>query len=242
MAGSSLIDLVTLGFHKIGEPRPGGWPSWFYIPESTFAAQMQTLADLRCSVIDVACLTRHLRGDGDLPERPVLLTFDDGYESTRTAALPLLRERDYPAVLFVPTRFIGGANDFDLGVEPHEPICGWDDLRALNEARVSIQSHGISHTAFSALSPTQRKTELSESRRSLEDMLGTAVELFAYPYGDCGGDIAAAAALARSAGYRGAFLYGDEAPSSRSDSLRLPRVAMGPDTDLRRVLAERSWT
>jgi peptidoglycan/xylan/chitin deacetylase (PgdA/CDA1 family) len=232
-----LADLVTLGFHKIGEPSPGGWQSWFYIAEATFAEQLRTLDDLGCSVIDVACLMRHLRSREALPKRPVLLTFDDGYKSMLTVALPRLRDMDYPAVLFVSTAFIGGANEFDDGVEPREAICDWDDLRVLGDSRVSIQSHGVSHTRFSSLTRSEKEAELSNSRAQLENGLGARVDLFAYPYGDCGGDIHEAASLLGATGYAAAFLYGDNTPWSLDDPLRLPRVAMGPDTDLRRVFA-----
>lgn len=235
-------DLVTLGFHKIGEPSAGGWWSWFYIPEETFVHQLGTLRDLGCGVIDAGLLVRHLRGEEALPERPVLITFDDGYRSILTVALPRLQEMGYPAVQFVSTAYIGGTNEFDDGVEPREEICSWEELHALSEGGVSIQSHAVSHAAFSALTRPERETELSSSKATLEEGLGMAVDLFAYPYGDCGGDVEDAGTLVRASGYSAAFLYGNDARSSPRDALRLPRIAMGPDTDLRSELARRSWT
>jgi len=234
-------DLVTLGFHKIGEPSPGGWWSWFYIPEATFSSQLGTLRDFGCTVIDAALLVRHVRGTEALPERPVLITFDDGYRSTLTVALPHLQEKGYPAVQFVPTAYIGGTNDFDNGVEPREEICSWSELRALSAGGVSIQSHGVSHTRFSTLTDAEQEAELSRSKAALEAGLDTRVDLFAYPYGDCGPDIDEAGHLARASGYVAAFLYGDRAPSSPDDALRLPRIAMGPNTDLRKELTRRNW-
>ncbi len=66
-----------------------------------------------------------------LPARGALLTFDDGYRSFRTHAVPQLLRFGVPALLFVPTDFIGGTNAFDADTrEPIERICDWDDLGA----------------------------------------------------------------------------------------------------------------
>src|SRR5262249_31941344 len=72
-----------------------------------------------------------------LPERSALLTFDDGYGSMRHVTLPLLRRYEVPAVLFVPTDYIGRRNTFDAGVEPDQAICHWDHLRELARAGVA---------------------------------------------------------------------------------------------------------
>jgi peptidoglycan/xylan/chitin deacetylase (PgdA/CDA1 family) len=168
-----------------------------------------------------------------LPRRAALLTFDDGYRSNLTVAVPWLRRFGYPAVMFVPTDFIGGSNSFDAGVEPEEAICTWDDLRELERAGVAVQSHGCSHRAFSGLSPAEREAELVRSRAALEDGLGRPVEVFCFPYGDDGQEQGETAAILRRAGYRAACLYGggpNRVPLA--DAYRLTRLAMGPDTDL----------
>src|SRR5690606_31160016 len=141
-----------------------------------------------------------------------------------------------PAVLFVPVDHVGGRNTFDAGVEPDEPICDWDDLRALAAAGVAIQSHAASHTRLSELSPEQREAELVRSRAVLEERLGEPVETIAFPFGDPGPD--AGSRLARY-GYSAAFLYGGgpfQLPAD--DRYRLPRIALGPDTDLRAELRD----
>ena len=231
--------LAILGYHKIGEPSPGGWETWFYIPEATFIGQLRALRQDGCEVIDLATCLAGLAAPDALPERAALLTFDDGYRSMRDVALPCLRPFGYPAVLFVPTDFIGGRNTFDAGNEPDEPICGWDDLRELDRWGVSVQSHGVSHRPFSDLEPAEREAELLRSRAALEAGLGKPVEVFAYPYGDAGRDAAAVEALLQRTGYRAACLYGGGPISlPAADPYRLARVAMGPDTDLRAALRQ----
>src|SRR5207244_6329869 len=97
----------------------------------------------------------------------VLVTFDDAYRSLVLEALPVLEELDHPAVVFVPTAYIGGTNSFDADEEPAEPICNWDDLVTLESHGVSIQSHGVHHAAMSELEPRAQRAELEESRRCL---------------------------------------------------------------------------
>lgn len=222
--------VAILSFHKIGEPPPG-WRSWFYVPEETFAGFLHQLREAGWAVIDVPTFLRALVQPDSVPPRVAMITFDDGYRSMREAALPWLKRFAYPAVLFVPTEYIGGRNTFDAGVEPDEAICDWDDLLALEAADVSVQSHAASHRRLSDLTPTEQEDELRRSKVALEAGLGTAVRLIAFPYGDPPNDTTALAA----AGYQAAFLYGGgpvRLPVTDAGTYRLERLAMGPDTDL----------
>lgn len=230
--------LAILGFHKIGEPPPG-WESWFYIPEATFVGQLNYLHENGWQVVDVATFLRVLTASDSLPERAALLTFDDGYRSILDVALTWLRRFGYPAVLFVPTDFIGGRNDFDAGIEPEEAICDWDDLRELQRWGVCIQSHGASHQPFSSLGVAESDEELRRSKAVLEAGLGKPVEVFAYPYGDDGVDPQVVRAALKRAGYRAACLYGGGPnPLPNADPYGLTRLAMGPDTDLQAALEQ----
>jgi peptidoglycan/xylan/chitin deacetylase (PgdA/CDA1 family) len=230
--------LAILSYHKIGPPSPGGWATWFYVPEATFAGHLAYLRETGWTVIDLATLLAGLEDATRLPERAALLTFDDGYRSIVDVALPWLQRFGYPGVVFVPTAFIGGRNAFDDGVEPEEAICSWEELAELERHGVCVQSHGVTHRPFSELDPAGRAYELRCSKAELETRLGTAVDLFAYPFGITGSDGEEAEAVLRQAGYRGGCLYGGEPIRDRPilERYRLPRVAVGPDTDLASAL------
>lgn len=229
--------LAVLAYHKVGPPAPGGWPTWFYVPEDAFAAQ---LAQLRSAGFEAVELRRALAGLADpshLPARAALVTFDDGYRSLLTHALPVLAERELPAAVFPALAYVGGVNGFDAGAEPEEPMLGWDELRALARAGVAVGSHGVRHRRLSELSPNELADELAHSRAQLEARLEVAVEAFAYPYGDTGRHAALTDAALRAAGYRAAFLYGGgTSPLPAPDRFRVSRIPMGPDTDLRAEL------
>jgi peptidoglycan/xylan/chitin deacetylase (PgdA/CDA1 family) len=223
--------LAILGFHKIGSPPAGGWESWFYVSEDRFAGFLTDLHDKGWEVIDLGRFLQSLETPEILPERSALLTFDDGYGSMCRVTLPLLRRFDVPAVLFVPTDYVGGHNSFDAGVEPDEPICDWADLRELARGGVSIQSHAASHRRFSELSAHEREQEVVRSKATLEEHLGTPCDAIAFPYGDPGPS--EEPGMLATAGYRAAFLYGGKPVRLPvRDRYRVQRVAMGPTTDL----------
>lgn len=233
-------EVAILGYHKIGDP-PNDWDSWFYIPEPTFVSQMHYLEEHGWQVIDVATFLQGLAAPEKMPDRAALLTFDDGYRSMRDVALPCLMQFSYPAVLFVPTDFIGKVNSFDAGNEPEEAICDWDDLRELTRCGVAIQSHGASHRAFSKLGLPEQETEIRRSKGVLEAGLGEPIDFFSFPYGDRGANPAAVEKTLEQSGYRAACVYGGGPTTLPNPApYGLARVAMGPDTDLRSELGENS--
>jgi peptidoglycan/xylan/chitin deacetylase (PgdA/CDA1 family) len=225
--------LAVLAYHKVGPPGPEAWETWYYVPEQVFADQIATLSACGWEVVDVGELRAALAGSSRLPERAALVTFDDGYRCVHEYALPVLQRHACPALLFVPTDFVGRTNEFDSDIEPSEPMCSWDELGELSRSGVAVQSHSKTHRAFSEISPAERRREVADSKAALEAGLGGSVDVFAYPYGDDAdgaGDVRAA--LAES-GYRAAFGYGGGPFELRgADRYRLARIAMGPDTDL----------
>ncbi len=230
---SSAKFLAILGFHKIGVPSPDAWETWYYIPEATFVDYLTCLRDNGWQVIDHATVLQGLSTPEHLPKRAALITFDDGYRSVLEVALPWLRRFGYPAVLFVPTDFIGTRNWFDEGAEPEEDICDWNDLRQLERWSVSVQSHSVSHRWFSKLTVAERAIELRRSKQVLEAELAKPVEIFSFPYGDDGRDPQVTASLLKQAGYRAACLYGGGPHRLPiTEAYRLARIALGPDTDL----------
>jgi peptidoglycan/xylan/chitin deacetylase (PgdA/CDA1 family) len=233
--------LAVLAYHRVGAIPADGWDTWYRIPEQDFAHQMEIISNSGWEVINLSMFLAGLDQPETMPERTILLTFDDGYRSMRAVVLPILQRFDFPAVCFVPTDHIGTLSKFDKDVEPAEYICDWDDLRELDRCSVDIQSHGASHHWLSLLNHEQMKREFVQSKEVLEAGLGKPVETLAFPYSDSGKDEKAVDAALRKAGYRAAFLCGggprvNELPVSRP--LRIDRLAMYRDTDLSSIFPE----
>jgi peptidoglycan/xylan/chitin deacetylase (PgdA/CDA1 family) len=198
----------------------------------TLRDHVRLLDDRGWEVISLSRLVAALDGGQALPERAALLTFDDGFAAT-ARSLPECLD-GLPGVAFVPTDYIGHANAWNAETaEPRERICGMAELRALERAGISVQSHAASHRAFSSLDADEREDELGRSKRALERGLAKTVDAVAYPYGDAGAEPEALEASLTRVGYRLAFVYGG-APVrlAEADRFRIPRIALGPDTDL----------
>ena len=232
--------LAVLGYHKVGEPYPGGWETWYYVKESDFADQLNYLNENGWEVIDLDTLLQGMIEPEILPEKCALITFDDGHKSVLDFALPILKTFKYPAVLFIPTNFIGKTNSFDNLAEPEEAICDWDDLRELALNGVAIQSHGASHLSMSELTLEQQEIELQRSKETLEDKLQKPVDTFAFPYGDNGTEPAAMEDALKRAGYKAAFLYGGGIMNCPIHaSFQIERLAIGSDTNLKEMMENR---
>jgi peptidoglycan/xylan/chitin deacetylase (PgdA/CDA1 family) len=121
------------------------------------------------------------------------VTFDDGEQSQYHNALPLLAECGIKATYFVTPGLIGTAAKF----------LGWDELRALQVVGHSIQSHGWSHKFLTFCSEVDLAHELRESKQSLEDTLGSAVEEISVPGGRWDRRVVQACA---AAGYRRVYV------------------------------------
>jgi peptidoglycan/xylan/chitin deacetylase (PgdA/CDA1 family) len=230
--------VATLSYHKIGNPPPDGWLTWNYTSTEEFSAQLGWFRQRRWEFISGADLLNALNGGGSLPEKAVLITFDDAYESLLENSLPVLKRFSAPAVVFVPTKFVGATNLFDHGVEPIERIADWQTLADLEEAGISVESHGYSHRSFSTLSSIEIRQELEFSRHAIRKNLGKDSFMFAFPYGDCGADSAVVNSAIKHSGYEVAFLYGGGAFEANQTPapLFLPRLAMGPGVNLDEIL------
>ena len=231
--------MAILAYHKIGDPPAGGWHTWSYVPTTEFTDQLQFLKDNDWRVLDAAEFIAALVNQEDLAEKTALLTFDDGYRSNFEIALPLLQSFNYPAVIFIPTDFIGLYNAFDADIyyEPVEPICTWQELREMEKNGFSVQSHGLSHRKLSELTMEKQEHEIAESKRILEDHLYKQVDLFSFAYGDIGLAQAITEKMLQTAGYKAACLYGGNTfKMAEANPYALERIAIGPGTNLGLVL------
>lgn len=150
-----------------------------------FLEQMETLRARGMQGIALGELIAAWEGRAELPERPVVLTFDDGYLNFAEHGAPVLARLGFRATLFAVARHCGGYNDWltqPPGI-PRLPLLSHAQLKELAQAGFEIGSHGHDHAPLDRATPAQAETEVTGSKRALEDALGLEVRAFAYPYG-----------------------------------------------------------
>jgi peptidoglycan/xylan/chitin deacetylase (PgdA/CDA1 family) len=124
-----------------------------------------------------------------LPERSVVISFDDGYLGNYSHAFPLLKEFGFHAVFFVTTNWIG-----------HNGMMDWAMLEEMSSAGMSIQSHTKTHPFLKQLSDEQAAAELLDSKLMIEKRLQKTVRFISLPHGSHGENFKR---LAEAAGYSG---------------------------------------
>ncbi|MCD9143497.1 polysaccharide deacetylase family protein [Streptomyces albireticuli] len=148
-------------------------------PEA-FAAQMRLLAERRFTPLTAQRLAKAWRTGSGLPEKPVLITFDDGYEGVHRHALPTLVEHGFAATLFASTGWVRGAHESGGALDL---MLSWDQVRELAAAGVEIGGHSHSHPQLDQLTDAQLWFEVARCREILAEELGEPPVSFAYPYG-----------------------------------------------------------
>ncbi|MFI6023376.1 polysaccharide deacetylase family protein [Streptomyces sp. NPDC051287] len=193
-------------------------------PEA-FAEQMALVADLGLTPVTTAELAAGWRSGGPLPGRPVLITFDDGYEGVHRHALPVLAKHGFAATLFVSTGWIRGA--YDTGGGP-DAMLDWDQVRELAYAGCEIGGHSHTHPQLDQLDDDRLRAELVWCRDIVAEQLGSAPASFAYPFGYSSRRVRHAV---RDTGHTQALAVGNGLAHRRQGPYALHRVTVRRTTD-----------
>ena len=140
-----------------------------------FDAQMKALIDNGYTPIHFKILYDYVNGVSGLPEKPILITMDDGYLNNYTNAYPIYKKYNVPATLFVSPYFMEEEN-----TERH---FGWKAAKEMEDSGlIDIQSHGYNHTPLPYLSLKDVRYHISRSKGLIEKNLGPRdVFVVAYP-------------------------------------------------------------
>lgn len=206
------LRVPILVYHSVMPHHPGQTAEQrvLDVSDSVFVAQMRYLVDGGYHVVSFAALVDALEGRDTLPNRAVVLTFDDGWENQYHHAFPILRRFGLTATFFVFTT--------PIGTDPK--LMTWDQLRELQGAGMTIGSHTRTHPILPDYHAALHN-EVAMSREDIKQHLGRAPDFFAYPFGAWD---AQSAAWARTAGYRAARAYRGGAWNAPSDLYHLRAV------------------
>lgn len=217
-----------LMYHSVADQGPAELAP-YRMPVAKFAEQLRYLRRHGYYSITVAEWARCIREKRSLPGRPIILTFDDGYEDFLDNAWPLLERSDFTATLFVVTEKVGTSADWDELASAPLKLLGWDAVRKLADAGVEIGSHSASHKDFLTLTSEQVFDEGIRARDGLRASLGAEIDIIAFPWGRS--DPAGREALRRG-GYSVGLTTEGGASTLTDDPLHLPRIEVFGSDDI----------
>jgi peptidoglycan/xylan/chitin deacetylase (PgdA/CDA1 family) len=207
-----------LMYHRIGDI-PG---DRITVPPLMFTEQLTFLKQNNYTTVSLADLHAYITKGKQLPPRPVILTFDDGYEDNFLNALPLLQQFAMRATVFPIAGWIGQYNDWED--YPGKPRCrtmSWEQLRCWSQAGMEVGCHTVNHPHLTNLSPAKIERELLDSKTILEAQLKIPVDFFCYPYGSFDERVKE---ITQQLGFRGAVAIFDGTRFWRTDLWALRRV------------------
>jgi peptidoglycan/xylan/chitin deacetylase (PgdA/CDA1 family) len=212
--------LPILMYHVVDRMPRGARSPRNYVTPERFEAQLAMLARLGHRTISFADWLAYRRGAGELPQRPIILTFDDGYRSTAQIAWPILQQFGFGATVFLVSDLIGKTNAWDEP-PPGEPLLDSGEIVAMQADGVHFESHSRTHAPLTMIAPERVREELTASRAALHHLLGRAVTVLCYPYGK---ENPVVRALTREAGYEAAVIARYRMNTTRTDPYRLTRI------------------
>jgi peptidoglycan/xylan/chitin deacetylase (PgdA/CDA1 family) len=203
---------VILVYHHVSDTTPNVTS----VSADTFRQHMQYLSDHH-NVLPIKKVIESLKNKQPLPDKAVVITFDDGYDNIYENAHPILKEFGFPYTIFVNPPLIGTVN-YQLD---------WQQVKRMTSENVSFANHGKfhSHMLSRKLGESKRNwldrsiQEIEDAEQMLVKHIGYSLKYFAYPYGEFDAQLKTQLA---SKGYVG-FAQHSGAIASYSDFAALPR-------------------
>jgi peptidoglycan/xylan/chitin deacetylase (PgdA/CDA1 family) len=217
-------------YHSIATDAGPQFRNWTVSPE-LFAAQMAYLFENNYTPITVTQFGQAMReADYRLPERPVVITFDDGFSDFHKVALPILMGYGFTATLYITTAYIGGTSLWLAGEgEGWRPLVDWSEIAEINSSGIECGAHTHHHPQLDTLPLMVARDEIRLSKTVLEQGLGQPVSSFAYPHGYYCPRVRR---LVQEAGYTSACGVKHAMSSLADDRFSLARIIITTDTDV----------
>ena len=219
-----------LMYHYASAPPPAAdiYRRDLSVSPALLRSHLEALVDAGYTTISMYDLVNHLNQGAPLPEKPVILTFDDGYRDNYENAFPLLQEFGMTAMFFVVTDYMDAGNPVYLS---------WDMAREMQAAGMYIESHGRDHTSLRGRADDYLIWQALGSAETIEYELGVRPRFITYPFGHYDGTTIR---IFESAGYWGGVTIRGGTVHTADDLFQLKRVRVRGTTtatELLRLLA-----
>lgn len=218
------LRIPILMFHHVRDPRPFSnmIQRNLSVSPGKFRSDLDWLKNNGYQVISMDDLEAVLTGQMVVTKKPVILTFDDGYEDNYKEAFPDLKARSMTGTFYIITDFVN-----------HSGFMTKSEIKEMSQANMNIGSHTKIHVDLARVSEDRQTKELSGSKTFLTETLGKEIDDFCYPSGRYN---QSTINILRNLEYKTATTtkFGFAVPGV--NFLQLPRVRMNESTDLNRIL------
>jgi peptidoglycan/xylan/chitin deacetylase (PgdA/CDA1 family) len=219
-------DVPILMYHVIA-PAPVGAPfPGLYVTPEDFSAQIHALAAAGWTAVTQDQVEAYWRRGISLPHgKPIVVSFDNGYQSQYTNALPVLRS-------------LGWAADENIqltGLPPSQGGLSRRQVRGLIAAGWELDTQGISHADLITLDARQLREQTAGARKTIQRRYGVPVNWFCYPSGHYDATVVAAV---KAAGFVGSTTVVPGWAKPSGDRYRLPRLRVLGGTSAQALLSE----
>lgn len=184
---SENIGVPVLYYHSVNENADNE----VTITPEMLKEQLNYINDNDYVTITIKELYDYLKNNQPIPEKSIVITFDDGYMNNYTEAFPILKEMNMKATIFC----VGNSLDGSYYLSK-------DAIKEMSDYGIDIESHTVNHLHLDTLSYNDQVSELKRAKEILENITGKEVLSIAYPFGDYNDDTLRAV---KDAGYKLAF-------------------------------------
>lgn len=218
------FDLPILAIHHVGPPptTASADARVWYISEKTFESILAYIKENDYRPLFISEAIAYIN-EGVLPEKSIVLTFDDGPADFYTHAWPLLKQYRMPASVSIMTGVRGA---------------GWlsvDQIREIHkDGSVEFHSHTRYHAYLTRISEQEARDELAASKAALDELTGEGMRVVAYPFGLYNDRIIG---LAKEAGYAAGLTIRSGREQRRDGLFELRRFIVTDKTDIERLLS-----
>ncbi len=204
----------VLMYHYVSVPPPDAdkYRLDLSVSPDNFRAQMDYLAATGYHPVRLTELADYLEFGAPLPDRPIVLTFDDGYTDNYANAFPVLKDHKFVATFFVIV---------DAVEENRWGYMNWSQLDEMSKEGMEIGSHTLDHPDLQGKSRAYQTKEIADSRQLITTRLGVPVVSFSYPAGKYD---ATTQAILHESGYTSAVVETQGARQSLADILEIKRI------------------
>jgi peptidoglycan/xylan/chitin deacetylase (PgdA/CDA1 family) len=217
--------IPILMYHVIAAPPPGAPFPGLYVEPAEFAEQMQELRRSGWHAVTLDQAEAYWRTGVPLGAgKPIVVSFDNGYQSQYTQALPVLRRLGW----------VGDENIQLTGLPPSQGGLGPQEIRGLLSAGWELDTQGMSHASLISLNAEELRYQVVEARKILQRRYGIPVHWFCYPSGLYDPTVEAAV---KAAGYTGATTVVPGWAHPSEDPYRLHRLRVLGGTTGEQLLA-----